>query len=336
MNSLAELHEALSAPSSEVIESLARTDGDIMLLGVGGKIGPELAVMARRALDAAGSPAKVIGVARTIDTASLRRAGDAGVELIQADLLHDLASLPDAARIVYLAGKKFGTAGAAHGTWALNTYLPGRVLERFPAARVVAFSTGNVYPLVPTHSGGADEDTSPAPIGEYAQSCLGRERVVEHFSRSQGTPAAIVRLNYAVELRYGVLLDLASTLFQGQPVDLGMGAVNVIWQGDVNAMTLRLFEHCASPPLVINLAGPETASVRWLAGQLAARLGVEARFTGQEQPTALLSNGGRAAELFGYPTVPLRRLLDQTAHWVQSGGAVHGKQTHFQERQGRF
>ncbi len=335
MNTLTDLREALSAPSAAVVESLARTGGDIILLGVGGKIGPELAVMARRALDAAGSTAKVIGVARTVDDA-LAPVAAAGVELIQADLLRDLGRLPDAPRIVYLAGRKFGTAGAAHGTWALNTYLPGLVMERFAASRIVAFSTGNVYPLLPGHSGGADEDTPTGPVGEYAQSCLGRERIVEHFSHVNGTPAAIVRLNYAVELRYGVLIDLATALWRGEPVDVAMGSVNVIWQGDVNAMTLRLFEHCATPPLVLNLAGPETASVRWLAGQLARRLGVEAAFTGAEQPTALLSNASRAAQLFGYPTVGLHTLLDRTAHWVRTGGATHGKQTRFQERAGRF
>uniref|UniRef100_UPI000D69DBE1 NAD-dependent epimerase/dehydratase family protein n=1 Tax=Nocardia aurea TaxID=2144174 RepID=UPI000D69DBE1 len=263
---------------------------------------------------------------------------EAGVELVQADLLDDgdLARLPDAPRVVHLAGRKFGTHGSEHDTWALNAYLPGKVMKRFRDARVVAFSTGNVYPLVPVVSGGADETTPPAPVGEYAQSCLGRERILEHFSRSQGTPTAIIRLNYAVELRYGVLLELARAVHRGEPVDLTTGSVNVIWQGDVNAMTLRLFEHCSAPPLLLNMAGPETASVRWLTEQLAARLGAEPVFTGSEEPTALLSNAARSAALFGYPAVPLDRLLDETARWVLSGGAEHGKDTHFQERQGLF
>jgi nucleoside-diphosphate-sugar epimerase len=338
IESVHELREALSAPPEAVADSLARTDGDLMLLGAGGKIGPDLAVMARRALDARGSTARVIAVARTLSGEDQAYMKQAGVEIVRADLLDesDLARLPEAERIVYLAGRKFGTHGAEHGTWALNTYLPGRVMQRFPGSRVVAFSTGNVYPLVPVTSGGADESTPVGPAGEYAQSCLGRERVIEHFSRAQGTPAVIVRLNYAVELRYGVLLELALAVHRGEPIDLATGSVNVIWQGDVNAMTLRLFEHCATPPLVLNMTGPETASVRWLAGQLADRLGVTPRFTGAEEPTALLSNATRAHSLFGYPDLPLRRLLDATAHWVAAGGATHGKDTHFQEREGRY
>lgn len=336
MNAVAELRDSLSTPSPEVVESLARGEGDIMLLGVGGKIGPELAVMARRALDLAGSPARVIGVARGLPDDTDLYLKRAGVLVERADLMTGLHRLPDASRIIYLAGRKFGTSGAEHGTWALNSYLPGRVMERFPHSRVVAFSTGNVYPLVPVTSGGADEDTPPGPVGEYAASCLGRERIIEHFSRANGTPAAIVRLNYAVEARYGVLLELATAVHRGAPVDLATGNVNVVWQGDVNTTTLRLFEHCAAPPYVLNVAGPETASVRWLARQLAARLGTEARFTGTEEPTALLSNAARWAALFGHPTVPLHRLLDLTADWVRSGAAVHGKDTHFQEREGRY
>ncbi|MFE4634479.1 NAD-dependent epimerase/dehydratase family protein [Streptomyces sp. NPDC056773] len=338
LHTLHDLREALSDPPAAVIESLARTEGDIMLLGAGGKIGPELAVMARRALDAGGSAARVLAVARGLDGEEGDRLKAAGVEVLRADLMDDadLAGLPDAGRIVYLAGRKFGTAGSEHGTWALNSFLPGRVIKRFPAARIVAYSTGNVYPLTPVTGGGADEDTPPGPVGEYAQSCLGRERVLEHFSREQGTPTAIVRLNYAVEMRYGVLLELARAVLHEEPVDLATGSVNVIWQGDVNAMTLRLFEHCSAPPLVLNMAGPETASVRRLTEQLAARLGRTPVFTGTEQPTALLSNAGRSAALFGYPSVPLHRLLDETARWVLAGGAVHGKETHFQERGGQF
>ncbi len=338
LHGVGELRAALSTPPDSVVESLTRTDGDIMLLGAGGKIGPDLAVMARRALDAAGSDARIIAVARGLDGQEGEYLKEAGVEVLRADLMDDgdLAALPEAPRIVYLAGRKFGTAGAEHGTWALNTFLPGQVMKRFPDARIVAFSTGNVYPLTPVTGGGADEDTPPGPVGEYAQSCLGRERVIEHYSRTQGTPAAIVRLNYAVEMRYGVLLELARSVLRGTPVDLAMGSVNVIWQGDVNAMTLRLLEHCATPPLVLNMAGPETASVRWLTEQLARRLDRTASFTGAEEPTALLSNAARCAALFGYPTLGLHRLLDETARWALSGGAEHGKDTHFQERGGRF
>jgi nucleoside-diphosphate-sugar epimerase len=335
---LDDLRDALSRPSDAVVESLARGAGDIMLLGVGGKIGPELAVMARRALDAAGSGARVIGVARNPEPAVAEYLERSGVVLERADLLDDraLAQLPDASRVVYLAGRKFGTGGDASTTWALNTYLPGRVMSRFTESRVVAFSTGNVYPLVAATSGGADETTPTGPVGEYAQSCLGRERVIEHFSRANGTPAAIVRLNYAVELRYGVLLELARAVAAGVPVDITTGVVNVVWQGDVNATTLRLFEHAATPPAVVNVAGPEIASTAWLCRELGARLGVEPVFEGDPQPTALLSNAALAASHFGYPSVPLARMLDLTAAWVAAGGVQHGKDTHFQEREGRY
>lgn len=338
IRTVAALRDALSTPSQEVVESLARVDGDFMLLGVAGKLGPELALMARRALDRAGRQARVIGVARNPGPELVERLRDGGVELLRADLLDDaaLANLPDVANTVYLAGRKFGTDGAEHQTWALNTYLPGRIAERFRDSRIVAFSTGNVYPLVPVVSGGADEATPPGPVGEYAQSCLGRERVFEHFSHRYGTRMAIVRLNYAVELRYGVLLEIARAVHRGEPVDLRMGNVNVIWQGDVNATTLRLFEHCAAPPLVLNLAGPETASVRWIAQRFGELFGVPATFTGAEETTALLSNAARANELFGYPGVPLRTLIEWTAEWVLAGGETHGKDTHFQEREGCF
>lgn len=336
MQDLLELYDALSAPTPEVIESLSRLDGDLMLLGVGGKLGPELALMARRALDKAGQNSRVVGVARNLDPVTATRLAEGGVDLVKADLMNSLESLPEARNVIHLAGRKFGTGGSEHQTWALNAHLPGRVAERFRDSRIVAFSTGNVYPLVPVTSGGADETTMPGPVGEYAQSCLGRERVFEHFSHAHGTPMAIVRLNYAVELRYGVLLELARTVSRREPIDLRMGNVNVIWQGDVNASTLRLLEHCSSPPFVVNLAGPETASVQWLSERLGELLEVPVTFTGEPSGTALLSNASLSHELFGYPEVPLRRLLAWTADWVRIGGDTHGKDTHFQEREGKF
>lgn len=338
MRTVAELQDALATPSQDVVDDMARLDGDVMLLGVAGKLGPELALMARRALDKAGRTARVIGVARNPAPEPARRLEEAGVELVRADLMDDaaLTGLPDAANVVYLAGRKFGTDGGEHHTWALNTYLPGRVADRFRDARIVAFSTGNVYPLVPVTSGGADESVAPQPVGEYAQSCLGRERVFEHFSHRYGTRTAVVRLNYAVELRYGVLLEIARAVHAGDPVDLRMGNVNVIWQGDVNAMTLRLLRRCSAPPLVLNMAGPETVSVRWLAHRFGEAFGCAPHFAGSEESTALLSNATAAHELLGYPSVPLRRLIGWTAEWVRAGGATHGKDTHFQERDGRF
>jgi len=334
MKTLTEVYEALSTPTAEVVESLSRLDGDLMLLGVGGKLGPELALMARRALDGR----RVIGVARNLDEETAGRLREGGVELVRADLMDSdqLAALPAAANVIYLAGRKFGTSGGEHQTWALNSFLPGLVAQRFRDSRIVAFSTGNVYPLVPVTSGGAAETVQPGPIGEYAQSCLGRERVFEHYSRVNGTPVAIARLNYAVELRYGVLLELARTVAKGEPVDLRMGNVNVIWQGDVNAWTLRMLEHCASPPFVLNLAGPEIASVRWIAERFGELLGVPASFVGLEESTALLSNASKAHQRFGYPQVALGTLLEWTAEWVLADGATHGKATHFQQRDGRF
>ncbi|TDD23489.1 NAD(P)-dependent oxidoreductase [Kribbella turkmenica] len=338
MQLLSDLYDMLSTPTAEVVESVSRLDGDLMLLGVGGKLGPELALMARRALDEAGSSHRVIGVARSLDEATAARLRNGGVELAKADLLDtdQLAGLPSAPNVIYLAGRKFGTSGGEHQTWVLNSHLPGRVAERFRSSRIVAFSTGNVYPLMPVTSGGAHEATGPGPVGEYAQSCLGRERVFEHYSRVNGTPVAIARLNYAVEMRYGVLLEVARTVAQGDPVDLRMGTVNVIWQGDVNASTLRLLDHCESPPFILNLAGPETVSVRWIAERFGELLGVPPTFAGTEEPTALLSNASKSHQLFGYPQVTLGTLLEWTAEWVRAGGATHGKGTHFQEREGRF
>lgn len=338
MKTLTDLYDALSAPTTEVVESLAKLDGDLMLLGVGGKLGPELALMARRALDKGGNGQRVIGVARNLDEQTAARLRDGGVELAKADLMDSdqLAALPTAENVIYLAGRKFGTSGGEHQTWALNAHLPGLVAHRFRGSRIVAFSTGNVYPMLSVTSGGADENTIPGPIGEYAQSCLGRERLFEHYATVHGTPVAIARLNYAVELRYGVLLELARTVAQGEPVDLRMGAVNVIWQGDVNAWTLRMLEHCSAPPFVLNLAGPETASVRWIAERFGELLGVPATFVGEEESTALLSNAAKAHQLFGYPRVALGTLLEWTAGWVRADGATHGKATHFQQRDGRF
>ncbi|WP_432973742.1 NAD-dependent epimerase/dehydratase family protein [Dactylosporangium sp. CA-233914] len=338
MKNLDDLYDALSTPTAGAVDSLSRLDGDVLLLGAAGKLGPELAIMARRAFDRTGRANRVIAAARTFEPELAARLEAAGVRLATADLLDDrmLAALPDAANVIYLAGKKFGTTGAEHHTWALNTFLPGVVASRFRDSRFVAFSTGNVYPLTPVTGGGADETTPPGPVGEYAMSCLGRERVFETFSHRYGIPVAIVRLNYAVEMRYGVLLEIARAVHAGRPVDLTMGNVNVIWQGDVNAMTLQLLEHCNTPPLVINMAGPETVSVRWLAHRFGQLLGRDPVFTGQEQPTALLSNAARAHRLFGYPSMALPGLIEHTAAWVANAGHIHGKDTHFQQRDGQF
>ena len=336
--SIEELEKLLAAPSPALVDDLSRLDGDLMLLGAGGKMGPSMALLARNALDAAGSSSQVIAVSRFSDEGAERRLQDAGVRTVRADLLDDeqLSGLPEAANVVYMAAMKFGSTGQEPLTWAMNTYLPGKVAERYRDSRIVAFSTGNVYPLSPLTSGGPTEDAPTGPIGEYAQSCLGRERMFQHFSLVNGTPVVLLRLNYAVELRYGVLVDLAQAVRDGQPIDLAMSAVNVIWQGDANEASLRALAHCSSPATIINLTGPETASVRKLATALGQRLGKEPVFVGEEQATALLNDAAKAHALFGYPKVTLNQAIDWVADWVGAGGETHGKPTKFQVRTGKF
>jgi nucleoside-diphosphate-sugar epimerase len=310
----------------------------VLGLGAGGKMGPSLARLAANALGRAGGARAVTAVSRFSSAAARAGLEAAGVRTIQADLLDDahLDALPDAPNVVYMVGTKFGTTGNEHLTWANNAYVPGRVAQRYRASRIVAFSTGNVYPLTPVAWGGSAETDAPGPVGEYAQSCLGRERVFEHFSRRHGTPVVLLRLNYAIDLRYGVLLEVARAVREGRPVDLAMGAVNVIWQGDANEVALRSLAVASSPPLALNVTGPETASVRRLALRLGGLLGREPVLTGEERATALLSNASRAHGLFGYPRVTLERMLEWTAAWVESGGETLDRPTHFQEREGAF
>ena len=333
-----QLEELLSRPTAPALDALAKLDGDLVVLGVGGKMGPTLARMAARAIAQLGLPHRVIGVARFSQPQSRAALEAAGVHTIPCDLMDRdaLARLPDARHVIFMAGQKFGTTGAQHMTWGTNTYLPALVAERYRDARTVVFSTGNVYPLLPVVNSGASEDEEPAPLGEYAASCLGRERIFEYFSRSHGLPCAIMRLNYAVELRYGVLVDVAQKVLNGQPVDVSMGAANVIWQGDANGQALALLDHCATPPFICNITGPETVSIRWAAQQFAARFGVHAHIVGQEAPTALLSNAARAQRLFGYPTVSLEQMIEWIAHWVRQGGSLLNKPTHVETRDGKF
>jgi nucleoside-diphosphate-sugar epimerase len=332
------LENLLSEPTLAAIEGLRAANGDILLLGAGGKMGPTLARMARRAMDAAGLRHRVIAVAR-FSSPGLRDALDAyGVQTIQCDLLDDsaIAGLPDAPAIVFMAGRKFGSTGDEPLTWAMNVYVPALVCHRFRESRIVAFSTGNVYGLTRAGHGGSREEDVPAPVGEYAMSCLGRERLIQHFSRQYGTAAAILRLNYAVEMRYGVLVDLATRVARGEPIDLSMGYVNVIWQADANAMALAALAHTSSPPLVVNVAGPEELRVRTIAEDLARLLGTTATFTGPEMHDALLSNGSRAYGPLGTPRVDASRVLEWTADWIRRGRESLGKPTHFESRMGRF
>lgn len=335
-----ELEERLSRPRGETVAALRAAPGDVLVLGAGGKMGPTLARMAARAASdaAAAGPRRIVAVSRFGDTRARAALEAHGVETIAADLLDDAAleALPDAPNVVFMAGQKFGTGSAPSRTWAMNALLPARVAERFRDARIVAFSTGNVYPLVPASGPGARETDAPAPVGEYAMSCLARERLLEDAAARRGTRVAIVRLNYANDLRYGVLTDLAVMVRDGVPVPLAMGWVNVIWQGDAARVALECLPRALAPPFVVNVTGGERLRVRALAAALAGRLGIPPRFEGTEAPDALLSDTALMHRNFAPPEVPPARLLDWVAAWVSGGGRLLGKPTHFDERRGRF
>lgn len=333
-----ELEEMLSAPRAETITALDACPGDIVVLGAGGKMGPTLARMAARAASAAASARRVVAVSRFSSGAAERALRDAGVEVVRCDLLDPAAvrALPDAPNVVYMAGQKFGTTDAPDATWAMNTVVPAYCAERYRGARMVVFSTGNVYPLVPASSGGAREDDAVAPVGEYAASCVGRERVFEFFARRDGTRVAIVRLNYAIDLRYGVLTDIATRIWRDEPVSLAMGFVNVVWQGDANRVALECLPRAAVPPYVVNLTGHEALPVRELAIALGVRLGRTPRFEHRPGADALLSDTSRLRRDFAPLELSVERMLDLVAEWVRGGGPLLGKPTHFETRDGRF
>lgn len=333
-----QLEDLLAEPSADDARAMAEMNGDLVILGVGGKMGPSLARRARRACELAKVAKRITGVARFSEPGVRESLEGAGIETVSADLLapRALASLPDAPNVLYMAARKFGSTGAEHLTWAMNALLPALVAERYPAARIVAFSTGNVYPLVSVAGGGATEDMLPVPVGEYAQSALARERIFEFFSRRNQTRMMMLRLNYAIDLRYGVLLDIGQKVFERRPVDVTMGHVNVIWQGEANSIALRSFGLCQSPPAVLNVTGPETAAVRWIAGEFGKRFGMEPIFQGMEAETALLSNAARCQKLFGYPSVTVEQMIEWVADWIRMGGVTLAKPTHFETRDGRF
>ena len=334
-----ELEELLSRPDEETTSAMAALDGDLLILGAGGKMGPSLVRLARRAIEQAGVTKRVIAVARFTNAELSSTLGAQGIETKACDLLDrsSLDKLPDIPNVIFMAARKFGTSGEEHLTWAMNTYLPGLVAERYCRSRIVAFSTGNVYPLRPLAEGGALETTPVGPVGEYAQSALGRERMFEYGSMRWGTLVVILRLNYAVELRYGVLVDIGRAVFERRPIDLSMPFVNVIWQRDANAWCLRSFAHCQSPPFVLNITGDETLSVRELALEFGQHFGVEPSFVSSaEGSTALLSDVSKARGLFGSPTVKPKEMIEWIANWIRDGGAVLNKPTHFQARDGRF
>ncbi len=333
-----DLEQRLATPSTALVDAIARLDGDLLVLGAGGKMGPSLVALACNAIAASGVPKRVTAVSRFTNPELRQPLEAAGAETIALDLLEPgaLEELPDTPNVIYMVAMKFGTAGHEHLTWAQNAFLPGLVGRRFAGSRVMAFSSGNIYPLVSVASGGCKESDPVGPLGEYAQSVLGRERLFEYAAHRYGTRSLLLRLNYAVELRYGTLVDIALAIRDQEPIDLAMGHMNVIWQGDANEVALRSLALATAPPAVLNITGPETVSVRRVAGLLAERLGREAILVGEEEPTALLSNAGRAHALFGYPSVTLEQMLDWVADWVASGGETHGKPTKFGVRSGTF
>jgi nucleoside-diphosphate-sugar epimerase len=332
--SVDELESFLALPSPALIAEMEAVEGDLVILGVAGKMGPTLARLAKNATPSR----RVIGVARFSDAAVRQRLDAWSVETIACDLLdrEAIAALPDAPNLIFAAGHKFGASGNTPLTWAMNTWVPSVVAERYKAARIVAFSTGNVYPLTRIGSPAPTETSPLGPIGDYAQSCLGRERMFEYFSARHRTPGRIFRLNYAIDMRYGVLFDIASKVKKGEPVDVTMGHVNVIWQGDANEQVLRCLAHCTTPATPLNSTGLEALSVRALATGLGERLGVPAKIVGREAETALLSDASGAARLFGPPSVTIGTMLDWVADWVAHDGASLGKPTKFEVRDGTF
>jgi nucleoside-diphosphate-sugar epimerase len=330
--------EALLARPSAADVSFARTlAGDVVVLGAGGKMGPSLARRIRRSLDAAGAGHRVLAVARFSEPGLAAALAKDGIEAIACDLLDPdaVARLPRAPNVLFLAGRKFGSTGRPDLTWAQNVVAPSIVARHFAGSRIVAFSSGNVYPLLPPGSAGSSEQDPVGPVGEYGQTCLGRERVFEHASRERGTPCLLFRLFYAVDLRYGTLVDVARKVRAGEPLDLTAGHVNAIWQGDASSYAFRGLSLCESPPLPLVVTGPEVVSVQTVAEAFGRRFERPVRFTGTPGP-ALLGNPARCVSLLGEPQVPLARLVDWVAAWLERGGRSLGKPTHFEATDGRF
>jgi len=335
----AELEQALTAPSDALIEDFSRTSGDLVILGAGGKMGPTLSVLARLAMDAAGRSADTVyAVSRFGDPAVTERLRSANVEVVPFDLIEndDFSSLPDAPNVVFMVGAKFGAATSPSWAWEVNAALPDRVARRYRDSAISVLSTGNVYPFLPASSGGASEEVTPAPIGEYAQSCLGRERVFEFGAQQRGTKVALIRLNYAVDLRYGVLADIGSAVHAGEPVSLATANVNVIWQGYANEVVLRSLLHATSDVFTINLTGPELLSVESIARRFGALFDSEVHLVDEPQPTALLSDARRCMGLFGYPSVPAETLIELQAAWIRDELPMTAKPTKWAVRDGKF
>jgi nucleoside-diphosphate-sugar epimerase len=331
---IAELDDLLCRPSQALIDDLGKVDGDLMVLGVAGKMGPTLAGLAKSALPGR----RVIGVARFSDPSVKAWLEARGIETVNCDLLDEgaIKTLPKVKNIVFMAGRKFGAEGDLSLTWAMNAHVPALVAQAFPQSRIVAFSTGCVYPFVPVDGKGANEDLAPNPPGEYAQSCVGRERMFEYFSRKFQTPGRLFRLNYAIDMRYGVLHDIATKILTRQPIDVSLGHVNFIWQGDASSQALRCLAHCDTPTSPINVSGHEILAVRDLAAKFGALLNRDPIITGTEQPTAWLTDTSRATKLFGLPVVDTNRLIVWTADWVVRAMPSLGKPTKYEVRDGRY
>lgn len=331
-------YQQLLQPSAKLVEDITKIDGDIAILGVGGKMGPDLAKLTVEAIKKSGSNKKVYGVARFSEPELKNELQAAGVETVQADLLNDndWEKMPVVKNVLYLAGTKFGTKGNEAYTWAMNTHLPSKVAAYYKQSRIVAFSTGNVYPMSPVAGGGLTEDIAVGPVGEYGQSCLGRERIFQYFSSINKTPVLIYRLNYANDVKYGVLLEIAKSVLKEKAIDLSMGNVNVIWQNDANEYAIRSLLHCSTPAKILNITGPETISVRWLANWFGEYFNKQPVFSGTESQTALLSNAAESFHLFGYPATPLKTMMQMIAEWIGSDKQTINKPTHFQERHGNY
>ena len=333
-----QLEELLSRPTDEIVDLFKSLEGDLLFLGIAGKIGPSIARMAKRACDEAGISKRIIGVSRFSNAQEQKKIESYGIETIAGDLLEPdfINALPKVKNVIFLAGMKFGAEGNLPLIWAINTYVPALVAEHFKDSVIVVFSTGCVYPLVSVESGGSVETDVPQPIGEYSQSCLGRERMFEYGSRKNGTQVALIRLNYAVEPRYGVLVDIATKVKNNMEMDLSMGYFNAIWQGDVNGMVLRSLAIAESPARVLNITGPEILSVRQIALEFGNFFGLEPTFVGDEAQTALLSNSELAYRLFGKPKVQIGTVIQWIVHWINDDKKLLGKPTHFEVRDGKY
>jgi nucleoside-diphosphate-sugar epimerase len=338
IHSVRQLEDALSSPSEADVALMQKLKGDILILGAGGKMGPSLAKLAKRASEAAGSQRRIVAASRFGSEAARADLESAGIDVIPCDLLNpdDVSGLPRCENILYLAGRKFGSSDRPDLTWAMNAIAPSLAARHFRDSRTVVFSTGNVYAFKDVSSSGATEDEPPSPVGEYAQSCLARERIFEYYSREFGTPCLIFRLNYAVDLRYGVLVDIARKVYAGEPVDVRVPAFNIIWQRDANSYALRCLELCTSPPKVLNVTGAETISVEEAARFFAQRFQRDPQLRGTGGHTALISDASLCHQLLGPPTVPAPLLLELVAEWVIAGGQNLNKPTHFEVADGRF